>query len=512
MRNEAYDIVIIGSGAGGGTMAHALSQTPARILIVERGDFIPQEDENWDPEAVWKHLRYQTRERWIDADGREFQPYSHYNVGGNSKFWGAVLYRLRREDFQEVPHAEGVSPAWPIDYDTLAPFYDQAERLYQVHGEAGDDPTEPPRQPYPYPAVPHAPGMAKIVERLKSFGLHPSPLPLGLLDGCTLCNTCNSFACRVHAKSESDVCCVRPALQRSNVTLWTNALARRLVTDDSGTRVVAAEVERNGETVRVESRLFVVACGAVNSATLLLRSSNAAHPRGLANSSGLVGRRYMAHLATMMQGFHPFRRNDTVFQKTVAVNDYYLRGPRGDYPLGQIQSQGRTHAVMAQTVVPWIPLWAYAAWVARGVDWLVMSEDLPDPQNRVSLEANGQTRLHYRPNNLKAHRELVAETARLLKRLGFWAVVTHSHGARNTTHQCGTLVFGTDPRTSVLDPYCRTHDVDNLFVVDASFFPSSAAVNPALTIAAQALRVAEHIKTTRMRIGAEVEADVEQTA
>jgi choline dehydrogenase-like flavoprotein len=345
--------------------------------------------------------------------------------------------------------------------------------------------------------------MATLVERLRALGLHPSPLPLGLLEGCQLCNTCNSFACKVHAKSEADVCCIRPALQRSTVTLWTQAFARRLITDAGGARIVAVEIERHGETVRVEAPLVIVSCGAVNSAALLLRSSSAAHPRGLANSSGLVGRRYMAHLATMMQGFHPLRPNDTVFQKTVAINDFYLRGPDGDVPLGQIQSQGRTHAVMAQTVVPWIPLWAYEAWVRHGVDWLAMSEDLPDPENRVLVEPDGRIRLHYRPNNLTAHRRLVKETARILRKVGFWSVVTHSHGARNTTHQCGTLVFGTDPRTSVLDPYCRAHDVENLFVVDASFFPSSAAVNPALTIAAQALRVADHI-TSRV-LGYELE-------
>jgi choline dehydrogenase-like flavoprotein len=339
MRRETYDVVIIGSGAGGGTLAYALSKTPARVLIVERGDFIPQEEQNWDPEAVWKQLRYQTRELWLDLNGREFPPYSHYNVGGNSKFWGSVLYRLRREDFQDLKHLDGLSPAWPIDYDTLEPYYDRAERLYQVHGEAGTDPTDPRSGPYPYPPVPHAPGMATLVERFRSFGLHPSPLPLGLLDGCVLCNTCNSFACKVHAKSEADVCCVRPAIQQPTVTLWTNATATKLLTNPSGDRVDAAEVLRQGETVRVEAPLFVVSCGAVNSAALLLQSASAAHPYGLANSSGLVGRRYMAHLATMMQGFHPFRINDSVFQKTVAINDYYLRGPDGDYPLGQIQSQ-----------------------------------------------------------------------------------------------------------------------------------------------------------------------------
>jgi len=496
-----YDIIIIGTGAGGGTMAQALSQTSARILILERGDFVPQENENWDPDAVWKQLRYRTKERWLDDRGREFTPYTHYGVGGNTKFWGSVLYRLRREDFQAIEHVDGMSPAWPIDYDTLEPYYERAEHLYHVCGEEGVDPTEPPRGPYPHHAVPHAPEMAVIVEKLQRQGLHPSPLPLGLLrvgedDGCILCNTCNSFVCKVDAKSEADVCCVRPAIERPNVTLWTHATARRLITDPSGRRVEAVDVDRNGETLRLEAPLVVVACGAVNSAALLLRSANDRHPAGLANSSGLVGTRYMAHLATMMQGFHPLRKNSTVFQKTVAINDFYLRGPRTDYPLGQIQSQGRTHGVMAQTVVPWVPLWAYEAWVSRGVDWLVMSEDLPAVDNRVTIAPDGRIRLHYRPNNLKAHRRLVAETRRILRRLGFWIVVTHSHGSTNTTHQCGTLCFGTDPRSSVLDPYCRAHDVENLFVVDASFFPSSAAVNPGLTIAAQALRVADHIKDT----------------
>ena len=501
MRNERFDIIIIGSGAGGGTIAYALAGSSARILVLERGDFVPQEEENWDPEAVWKHLRYRVTERWLDRRGRAFQPYTHYCVGGNTKFWGSVLYRLRCEDFQAVEHTDGISPAWPIDYETLAPYYERAEGLYHVRGQHGVDPTEPPRGPYPYEPVPHAPAIAAIVEQLRGLGLHPSPLPLGVLrpgepGGCVLCDTCNSFPCKVHAKSDAEVCCIRQALQRPTVSLWTNAFARRLLTDPSGKKVEAVEIERNGETRRIEAPLVIVSCGAVNSAALLLRSANEQHPDGLANSSGLVGRRYMAHLATMMQGFHPFRRNETVFQKTVGVNDFYLRGPEGRSPLGQIQSQGRTHGVMAQTVAPWIPRWAYDAWVSRGVDWLVMSEDLPRENNRVTVESDGRIRVHYRPNNLVSHDQLVKETRRILRVLGFWVVMAHSHRDRNTTHQCGTLCFGTDPRSSVLDGYCRSHDVENLFVVDASFFPSSAAVNPGLTIAAQALRVADHITDT----------------
>jgi choline dehydrogenase-like flavoprotein len=497
------DIVIIGSGAGGGTLARALADSGAEILLIERGAEVPVEPENWSPTAVWRDLRYRTTERWLDERGDEFLPYTHYNVGGNTRFWGSVLYRLRREDFQSVPHADGVSPAWPIDYDTLAPFYERAERMYQVHGQAGEDPTEAAREPYPYPPIPHAPAVASIIESLREMGLHPSALPLGLINplqpgGCQLCDTCNSFPCRIHAKSDAESCAVRPALGWPNVTLWTNTFARRLITDGAGRKVIAAELARGDELIRVEAPLFVVSCGAVNSAALLLRSANDTHPDGLANSSGLVGRRYMAHLATMMQGFHPFRVNETVFQKTVAINDFYLRGADTPYPLGQIQSQGRTHGIMAKvvgdTMVPNIPLWAYDAWVARGVDWLVMSEDLPDPENRVTVERDGRIRLAYRPNNLAPHERLVKETKRILRRLGFWMVMAHSHRAKNTTHQCGTLCFGTDPASSVLDPFCRTHDISNLFVVDASFFPSSAAVNPGLTIIAQALRVADHIK------------------
>ena len=499
-----FDLVIIGSGAGGGTVARALASTGARILILERGDFVPREPENWDPTAVWKHLRYRTAETWLDRNGRPFLPYTHYCVGGNTKFWGSVLYRLRKEDFEAVEHLDGESPPWPIDYATLEPYYERAERLYQVHGEAGHDPTEPPRGPYPHPPIPHAPQIAATVERLREQGLHPSPLPLGLIDpgapdGCILCNTCNSFPCRLHAKSEAEVCCVRPATGEENVTLWTRAFARRLLTGPTGRRVTTVEVERDGEALRVESPLVVVACGAVNSAALLLRSAGNRHPDGLGNSSGLVGRRYMAHLATMMQGFHPFRLNHAVFQKTVGINDFYFAGPKTRYPLGQIQSQGRTHGVMGQTVVPWVPAGAYDVWMARGIDWLALSEDLPRLDNRVTLGADGRIRLEYRPNNERAHRRLVRAMRRILRRLGYWLVMTHSHRTKNTTHQCGTLCFGTDPRTSVLDPFCRSHDVENLFVVDASFFPSSAAVNPGLTIAAQALRVADHIAETELR-------------
>lgn len=496
-----FDIIIIGSGAGGGTVAHAFAGHDAKVLVLERGDYVPREDGNRDPNVVWRELRYRTRERWIDGEGQEFIPYSHFNVGGNSKFWGSALFRLRPQDFDAVEHVDGTSPAWPISYDDLAPWYDKAELLYHVHDQAGDDPTEGPRAPYPFAPVAHAPLMADLVEGMRAQGLHPFHLPIGLIrpgepDGCTLCNVCNSFPCQYHYKSDAETCALGPALQHGNITLQTHTFAERLITDPTGRRIVAVEVNRQGTRERLTASRFIVSCGAAHSAALLLRSANDAHPNGLANASGMVGRRYMAHLATMMEAFHPFKVNTTVFQKTVALNDFYFAGPRSRYPLGNVQSQGRAYAVQAKTVVPWIPMAVYDAWMARAVDWLAMTEDLPVMDNRVTVDSSGRLHLHYRPNNVSAHRQLVAEVKRMLKALGYPLVVGYSHNRSNTTHQCGTLVFGTDPSSSVLDPFCRAHDVDNLFVVDASFFPSSAAVNPALTIIAQALRSAEHIKAT----------------
>lgn len=503
---EHFDVVIIGTGAGGGTMAHALSSTGARILVLERGQAVPQEAENWDPAAVWQQQRYRPAERWLDRRGRPFLPFVHYVVGGNTKFWGSVLYRLRRDDFDEIEHADGVSPAWPIDYATLAPWYDAAERLYHVHGEVDGDPTEVPRSAFPYPPVRHEPAIAELVAQLRDQGLHPTALPLGMVSpgepgGCQLCSTCNSFPCRIRAKSDADTMCIEPATGSDNVTLWTGARALRLVTDARGGRVVAAEVLRGGRRVRVTGDTFVVSCGAVNSAALLLQSASDRHPDGLANSSGLVGRRYMAHLSTMMEAVHPWRVNPTVFQKTVAVNDFYRAGHGRPYPLGHLQSQGRAHGPIVQAAVPVLPRRFCDAVVRRGVDWLAMSEDLPRESNRVTVEGDGRIRLSYRPNNLGPHRELVREARRMFRRAGYWPVITWSFNVRNTTHQCGTLVFGTDPRTSVLDPWCRSHDVENLFVVDASFFPSSAAVNPGLTIIAQALRVADHLARHDLHLG-----------
>jgi choline dehydrogenase-like flavoprotein len=493
-----YDIIIIGTGAGGGTLAYALRDSGARVLLIERGDFLPQEPENWSPEAVFDQQRYKPKEVWQDAEGQPFHPGVHYYVGGNTKVYGAALPRLRREDFELIEHEGGISPAWPIGYDDMEPYYARAEQIYLVHGVSGDDPTEPPRSgPFPFPPVPHEPYIAELAERLQAQGLHPFFLPIGidLREGgrCVRCKTCDGFPCNVLAKGEADVCCVRPALTAGNVELMTRAFARRLLTDETGRRVTAVEVERDGEKFLVRGETIVVACGAANSAALLLRSANSAQPDGLANSSGLVGRNYMVHNNTALMAIHPTRRNPTRFQKTIAVNDFYLRGPDWPYPMGNLQLLGKLQAGMLTANRPLVPRRVLQGATERSVDWWVMSEDLPDPDNRVTLASDGSIRVRWKPNNLLAHTKLVQAARQMLRRAGYPIVLTQRMGIETNSHQCGTLRFGDDPATSALDPFCRTHDIPNLYVVDSSFFPSSTAVNPALTIAAQALRVADHL-------------------
>ncbi len=493
-----FDVVIIGTGMGGGTLAYALRNSGARILLVERGNYLPQEPENWSPKAVFKQKRYKPGEFWLDAEGRHFQPGVHYYVGGNTKVYGAALPRFRRHDFEAVEHEGGTSPAWPISYDDLEPYYAAAERLYFVHGQDGSDPEEPPRSgPYPFPAVPHESYIADLCNRLERQGYHPFLLPLGIdlrVEGrCIRCQTCDGFPCKVLAKADADVCAVRPALENPNIHLWTKTFARRLLTSADGKRVIAAELEQDGAVLQVEADLFVVACGAVNSAALLLRSKNSLHPKGLANSSGQVGRNYMVHNNTALMAVDPRRRNPTVFQKTMAVNDFYSRGRDWQYPLGNLQMLGKLQAGMLTAAQPLVPTPILQSLADHSADWWVMSEDLPDPENRITLSTDGAIQVHWKPNNRAAHEKLIQAAREMLRSAGYPLVLVQRMGIDTNSHQCGTARFGEDPAKAVLDPTCKAYDLDNLYVVDSSFFPSSAAMNPGLTIAAQALRVADHM-------------------
>jgi choline dehydrogenase-like flavoprotein len=519
MNANRYDVIIIGSGAGGGTLVHHLAPSGLRVLLLERGDFVRREKANWDPHAVNIEGRYATRETWRDRNGAPLHPHTNYNVGGNTKFYGAALFRLRERDFGELPHAGGISPSWPIAYADLEPYYTRAEHLYQVHGERGVDPTEPwTSAPYRFPAIHHEPRIQRLHDDLSRIGWKPFPVPLGVMldeqdphrSRCIRCSTCDGFPCLIGAKSDAQAVCVEPALAFPNVTLLTGARVTRLETSPSGREVTAVVVERNGEVERYAADIVVSSCGAINSAALLLRSANDRHPHGLANRSGVVGRHYMGHINSVLLAISK-TANPTVFQKTLAVNDFYFGDEGFAFPMGHISFVGKLDAVAlsagAPAVVPGLTLDIIAK---HSLDFWLTSEDLPDPENRVEIDRDGTIVLRYTPNNDAGHRRLIRRLEAALEHLDM-----HPHlvprnlfvGNRiplaGVAHQNGTIRFGRDPLTSALDPNCKAHDVDNLYVVDGSFFPSSGAVNPALTIMANAMRVGDHLLE---RMGARVPA------
>ncbi len=512
-----YDVIIIGTGAGGGTLAYALGPTGRRILLLERGDYVPREKDNWDSRAVNVQGKYQTKEMWRDAVGKALHPHTNYWVGGNTKFYGAALFRLRKEDFGEIKHHGGISPAWPIRYGDLEPYYTQAEQLYHVHGERGVDPTDPPASAsYPHPPVSHEPRIQQLSDDFARLGLRPFHVPLGVMldeknprtSTCIRCNTCDGFPCLVYAKSDAQVVCVDPALTRPNVSLITGAFVRRLETSPSGREVTKVIVERTGATEEYSANIVVVSCGAINSAALLLRSANDRHPRGLANGSDMVGRHYMGHVNSVLMAISKCP-NPTVFQKTLAVNDFYLGSQEWDFPMGHISFVGKLDGVTLSAGAPAIaPGFTLDLMANHSLDFWLTSEDLPDSNNRVTLDRDGNIVLAYTPNNEEGHKRLIKKLESLMQQQTKCQV--HGHEchvglfSRNlfvgqriplagVAHQNGTIRFGGDPMTSALDVNCKAHDVDNLYVVDGSFFPSSSAVNPALTIMANALRVADHL-------------------
>jgi choline dehydrogenase-like flavoprotein len=541
---DHYDVIIIGSGAGGGTLARHLAPSGKRILLLERGDWLPREPQNWSAADVFVDNRYVSPDTWYDSEGKPFQPQVHYCVGGATKMYGAALYRMRAEDFGELRHHGGISPAWPIPYEAMEPYYTKAEQLYQVHGARGEDPTEPfASAPYDHPAVSHEPRIAQLSEAFAAAGLHPFHAPCGVMlnernmpySNCVRCSTCDGFPCLVHAKSDAEVLGVRPALEHPNVTLLTNAEAVALRTNPAGTAVTEVTVERVGEdggtsesvgtgtgtggsvgtgtgtgTGRDDGRqtytadIVVVSCGAANTAKLLLNSATDKHPNGLANGSDQVGRNYMFHNSQAVLAISK-EPNPTVFQKTLGVNDYYFASDAWEFPMGNIQMVGKSVADMYRGEKPLMtrlaPTFSLADVAEHAVDFWLSTEDIPRPENRVTVDRNGNVTLAYNASNDTARDRLFEQLRSLLGHLGMhehhliprWAYLENKIPVAGVAHQAGTCRFGADPSLSALDIHCKAHELDNLYVVDTSFFPSISAVNPALTAMANALRVGDHL-------------------
>jgi len=578
----SYDAIIIGTGAGGGTLALHLAQAGKRILILERGPFMPQEKLNWDSSAVFIDNRYHTKEIWQDKDGRDLHPQQSYFVGGQTKVFGAAMFRMRAEDFGLIQHQGGVSPAWPISYADMEPFYTRAEELFHVHGDLGAapavpggyrssyDPTEPfHSKKYPFPALTNEPGMQSIEDSVRKLGIHTFPIPLGLKrdesspleSKCVRCDTCDGYPCLIHAKSDADINCIRQILHLPNVTLMTNSRVTRLMTNENGTAVTAVEVIHSGsraqssgssdftppstygKTVRYFGDLFCLCAGAVNSAVILLASANDKHLNGLANSSDQVGRNFMFHQADALLAISTDRNEDS-YTKTWGTNDFYLKDIDASYPypLGQVQPVGSFHhEMMKSDAPPLTPGFILESMKHHAVPWWLTTEDLPDAHNRVTLHnttplsvenvqpgvpgphPSGDTghfnesecvsdnapyriQLSYTPNNVQSFERLKVRWVDILKRAGraTTSVPLHAYFKKRIPiegvgHQNGTCRMGTDPRSSVLDPSCKAHDLDNLYIVDAACFVSASAVNPSLTIIANAIRIADHLLAERLR-------------
>ena len=511
--DKRYDVIIIGSGAGGGTLAKQLAPSGKNILILERGDWLKREAENWDATAVFGQNRYVSPDTWYDRNGRPFQPQVHYFVGGATKMFGAALYRLRREDFGELRHHDGISPAWPITYEDLEPYYTKAEQMYHVHGLRGRDPTEPPASaPYPCEPVSNEPRIQQLFDDLTAAGYHPFPAPCAVMmnernmaySTCIRCQTCDGFPCLVHAKSDAEVVAVRPALEFPNVTLFRNAKALKLETNADGTAIAEVVAEVGGEREVFRGDIVVVSCGAANTAKLLLMSANDKHPNGLANGSDQVGRNYMFHnsQAVLAVSREP---NTTIFQKTISLNDFYFGMDGFEYPMGNIQMIGKSLGPMYRGEKPLetalLPMGLLGDLAHHAVDFWLSTEDLPDPENRVTVDSTGNLTLSYTPNNQVSQQKLYEKLKSMLNHLGMHPnhliprniYMKTDIAIAGCAHQAGTCRFGTDAKNSVLDPNCKAHELDNLYVVDTSFFVSIGALNPSLTAIANAIRVGDHL-------------------
>lgn len=480
---QAYDAIVVGAGVGGSTLAYKLADRGLRVLVLDRAQrFEPPPWQTGDPVGI----------HYLNV------PAGLGIVGGQSKFYGAAMYRMRESDFRATQHEGGESPAWPINYVDLEPYYGEAERLYRVHGSTDRDPTEPVRStPYPHPPLPHAPLVATLVDRLQRAGATVSPMPRALDYGsggkCVLCATCDAHYCRFDAKMDAEIAALRPALRTGRVELLTGAECLRVLTDQTGSRATGVVTLRNGEERTLHADIVAICAGLGPSAMLLLNSTTARHPMGLGNSTGCVGRYYGAHDTGMVFPLLSLgRKLPPTHTKTFALNADYDATADWPYPMGVIQAAGQVPFWQQKVVPSWMRLPAKLVG-ERSVYCFFMNEVVPTRESGLIIDNGRIVGMREPPRNPQTFKRLRRRAIELFRSAGYM-VVAPRH--RSLWHRVGTVRFGTDPQTSVLDADCKVHGVDGLYVVDASVLPSAGAVGTALTIAALALKVGDTIART----------------
>ena len=491
-----YDIIIVGSGAGGGTLAGALTRQGRSVLLLERGAAMALSDQNVADVDLLRKDRYHPKdERWFGPDGDPFAPQTSYSLGGNTKIWGAVLERMREQDFGDLQLQEGVSPAWPFDYAHLAPYYDQAETLYRVHGQAHVDPTEPSRRKdFDHAPRPVVPFLEQLREGLQRHGCKPYDLPLSWSES------------EEDPSGDAQLFGLDNA-EQSKLDIRTKAKVLRLHVNPSGREVKRVETDVDGEIWLFSSDLVVLAAGAINTPVILLRSGSERHPRGLSNKSDQVGRNLMnVQLTSILQ--RSAEANSGRYARSLGINDYYWGDKNVNFPLGHIQSAGGVlqDALFAESppvlslISKLIPDFGLERLASRSVAWWAMTEVLPDAENKVWLNKE-QIRINYLHNNLEAHDRLVyrwIDTLKSVEADPVTKVVTsepvHPRGEAPLSvvgYACGTCRMGEDPVASVVDADGKCHELENVYIADNSVFPSCPSVGPGLTTIAMALRMAE---------------------
>jgi len=478
-----YDFVVIGSGAGGGTLAHELAACDARVLLIEAGDWLrPTAPGAGEPLGRYIGDYYPDRSVPIEV------------VGGQTKFYGAALYRYRESDFAAVEHEAGTTPGWPLDYAELAPFYDRVEAVYKVHGDPGLDRTEPPRgRPLPHSHLPHSPTVARMVARLAEVGAEPAPIPRALLwqnasGPCQLCATCDAHLCRVEAKGDTDIAAVRPALASGRVTLLTRTRALRILTDPSGRQATGVEVERDGERAIVPAGGIVVSAGLEATVALLRRSRTGAWPEGLGNAGGALGRYLAGHSTGMLFPFVSLRKMADEHTKTFAINQFYHGDSTWRWPLGVIQMSGQ------------MPMWREVGRAIRPIAHILarhaltafyMTEALPGRDTGFRFDGDRLVGKQDAIHNMRTFRHMRKLATGMFRQAGY--PVLARRRPPYLWHETGGARMGDDPATAVVDRNLAVHGIAGLHVVDASVLPSAGAVNTGLTIMALASRLAMNL-------------------